>query len=195
MTNTPIFLRSAAASNGVLQGAVVLNNIKLNNVSTAVGVLNGPTVLAGGTTTIDSWGQGNVFKGSNPTGTFVQSSLPSIPKAGVLLDSAGRVFGRGHPQYESYTAAQFVSVKSEGAVGDGTTDDTAAIQAVFDKFAGCRVIFFDAGVYLVSDTIAIPAGAQVVGEAWSTILGGGTNFQDYNNRECPLFTYVSCGRG
>ena len=60
------------------------------------------------------------------------------------------------------------------------------------QWSGCKIIFFDAGVYLVSDTITIPAGAQVVGEAWSTILGGGTNFQDYNNRERRLSASGSC---
>ena len=182
MTNTPIFFRTSAASNGVLEGAIVLNNIRLNNVPIAVGVLNGPTVLAGGTLTIDTWGQGNVFKGNSGAGTFVQANLASVPKAGSLLDSAGRMFGRGHPQYEDYAPGQFVSVKTQGAHGDGETDDTAALQAVFDQFAGCKIIFFDAGVYLVSDTLTIPAGTQVVGEAWSTILGGGSNFEDFNNR-------------
>lgn len=34
---------------------------------------------------------------------------------------------------------------------------------------------------MVSSTITIPAGTIVVGEAWSTIMGYGSNFQDYNN--------------
>ncbi|KIJ14887.1 glycoside hydrolase family 55 protein, partial [Paxillus involutus ATCC 200175] len=58
VTNTPIFVRSSTASNGTLAGSLVLNNIKLTNVPTAVGVVGGTTVLAGGTTTIASWGQG-----------------------------------------------------------------------------------------------------------------------------------------
>ena len=190
MTNTPIFFRTSAASNGVLEGAVVLNNIRLNNVPIAVGVLNGPTVLAGGTLTIDTWGQGNVFKGNSGAGTFVQANLASVPKAGSLLDSAGRMFGRGHPQYEDYAPGQFVSVKTQGAHGDGETDDTAALQAVFDQFSGCKIIFFDAGVYLVSDTLTIPAGTQVVGEAWSTILGGGSNFEDFNNRALLAYSLL-----
>lgn len=50
------------------------------------------------------------------------------------------------------------------------------------QWAGCKIIFFDAGVYLVTNTITIPAGTQIVGEAWSTILGTGSAFADYNNR-------------
>lgn len=30
-----------------------------------------------------------------------------------------------HPQYESYAVDQFVSVRAEGAVGDGSTDEYA----------------------------------------------------------------------
>ncbi|KAH9942506.1 beta-1,3-glucanase [Epithele typhae] len=181
VTNTPIFVRSLQPSNGSQHGVLVLNNIRLNNVPIAVGVNNGATLVAGGTKTIDSWVQGNVYKGTSASGSFVQASVSSISKAGSLLDSAGRIFGKGHPQYEGYAPSQFVSVKSQGAKGDGNTDDTAAIQAVFDKFSGCKIIYFDQGVYVVTGTITIPAGTQVVGEAWATILGTGSAFTDYNN--------------
>lgn len=49
------------------------------------------------------------------------------------------------------------------------------------QYAGCKIIFFDAGVYYVTDTITIPAGTQIVGEAWSVVLGGGSNFQSQTN--------------
>ena len=54
------------------------------------------------------------------------------------------------------------------------------------QWSGCKIIFFDAGVYVVNKTIDIPAGTQVVGEAWSTVIGTGTDFADYNNRERSL---------
>lgn len=111
----------------------MLNNIKLNNVPTAVGVVGGAVVLNGGTTTINSWAQGNVYTGTNANGRFIQSNIAAINKAGSLLDSSGRIFGKTHPQYANYAPGQFISVKSQGAKGDGQTDDTAAIQAVFDK--------------------------------------------------------------
>ncbi|KAI9065088.1 glycoside hydrolase family 55 protein [Trametes sanguinea] len=181
VSNTPIFLRNSQPSNGKLAGSVVLNNVHLTNVPTAVGVVGGTTVLAGGTTTIDSWAQGNVFSGTSQSPKFVQAAVPAPTKASSLLDSAGRIFGKMHPQYEDYAVDQFVSVRDHGAKGDGTTDDTAALQAVFDKFSGCKIIFVDAGTYLISNTLTIPAGTQVVGEAWSVIMGGGSAFQDQNN--------------
>lgn len=36
-------------------------------------------------------------------------------------------------RYENYAVSQFVSVKSQGAKGDGVTDDTTAIQAVLNN--------------------------------------------------------------
>ena len=54
-------------------------------------------------------------------------------------------------------------------------------DASIRQYAGCKIIFFDAGTYLVSDTILIPAGTQIVGEAWSVIAGTGGKFFDYAN--------------
>jgi glucan 1,3-beta-glucosidase len=80
----------------------------------------------------------------------------------------------------------------------GATDDTAALNAIFSKYSGCKIIFFDHGVYYVTGTVRIPAGTQIgtpllcfivmfltplllVGEAWPTIIGGGSFFEDINS--------------
>ncbi|KAH7906291.1 pectin lyase fold/virulence factor, partial [Hygrophoropsis aurantiaca] len=107
---------------------------------------------------------------------FAQGSIVPPSKPSNLLDSAGRIFGKSHPQYANYATSEIISVKSQGAAGDGRTDDTAAIQNVINEYAGCKIIFFDAGSYYVTNTIYIPAGTQIVGEAWSVILAGGSNF-------------------
>ena len=54
------------------------------------------------------------------------------------------------------------------------------------QFAGCKIIFFDAGTYFVTNTITIPAGSRVVGEAWSVIMGGGDKFKDMLNPEVMI---------
>ncbi len=133
VTNTPIFIRTSQPSNGRLAGSIVINNAKLTNVPVAVGVANGAVVLAGGTTTIQSWGQGNVFTGTNPNGRFVQSNIVNANKPAALLDGSGKIFGKSHPQYQAYAVSQIVSVKDNGARGDGRTDDTAALKAIFAK--------------------------------------------------------------
>lgn len=148
--DTPVFLRTSTASTGVLasSGSLVLKNIRLDNVPTAVGVAGGAVVLAGstGTMTIDSWGQGNVYTGTNSAGTFTQGDLPSASIPSSLLDSTGRVVGRGHPQYEEYSVDQFVSVKDCGAVGDGFTDDTDALQEILNEVS---VLIVDSSCFQV----------------------------------------------
>lgn len=139
-----------------------------------------------------------MYSGTSGSKTFIQGDTTPPYKPPSLLDSAGRIVGKSHPQYADYATSQFISVKSKGATGDGHTDDTAAIRNVinevccilffscnlintFFQYAGCKIIFFDAGTYYVTDTITIPAGTQIVGEAWSVIMAGGSAFSDQNN--------------
>lgn len=66
---------------------------------------------------------------------------------------------------------QFATVKDFGAVGDGVTDDTLAInRALYQIYcvqvnpAIRRSLFFPAGVYLVTESIIVPPYATLVGE-------------------------------
>jgi hypothetical protein len=154
ISNTPIGIRSSTASDGSLKGSLVLNNVKLNNVPTAITVTDGTTVLDGtsGSSTIKAWGQGNVYSGTNGQGKFVQDNISAATKDASLLDSAGRIFGRGHPQYADYSVSQFASARDAGAKGDGVTDDTAALQKLLNDNKDCKVVFLDAGVYYITDT-------------------------------------------
>ncbi|EMD37582.1 glycoside hydrolase family 55 protein [Gelatoporia subvermispora B] len=180
VSNTNTFLQTSTNPVGSLDGSLVLNNIQLSNVQNAV-VAGSDVLLAGGTTTINSWAMGNVYSGTNGNGQYTQGNIAAINRPSVLLDNTGRVFGKTHPQYAEFSTDQFVSVKSNGAKGDGQTDDTAAINNVLSQFAGCKIIFFDAGTYIVTSTITVPAGTQIVGEGWTTIMGSGSFFEDYNN--------------
>ncbi|KAI6165441.1 glycoside hydrolase family 55 protein [Pisolithus thermaeus] len=192
--NTDVFISTTTPVNNSVGGSLVLNNIVLHNVPVAVGVQGGEVVLRGtnDTTSIQSWAQGNVYSGTDGKPVFTQGPIPGPLIPGNLLDSEGRVFGKSHPQYADYALDQIVSVRSMGATGDGVTDDTAALQQVFDEYAGCKLIFVDAGTYYITDTLIIPAGSQVAGEAWSVIMGGGSNFQDESNPKAVVQAGEAC---
>lgn len=64
---------------------------------------------------------------------------------------------------------ELVSVKDFGAVGDGQTDDTRAIQTAFDS--GARKVLFPAGVYL-TDKLLVPDWLHIEGEAYQPGIGG-----------------------
>lgn len=132
ISDTPIFYRSSRPSTN-LQGSIVLNNIKLKNVQSVVAVLDGETILQGGEGEIivDTWVQGNIYTGRQSRGYHKGNTWP-VPKDPSLLKN-GRIFGKGRPTYADYDVSQIVSVKDEGAKGDGHADDTLALQAVFDK--------------------------------------------------------------
>jgi hypothetical protein len=51
--------------------------------------------------------------------------------------------------------AQTVSVKDFGAVGDGVTNDTAAIQAAINSSAGFLSVYFPTGTYKITSQITI----------------------------------------
>ncbi|EJU01871.1 glycoside hydrolase family 55 protein [Dacryopinax primogenitus] len=173
--NTPTFIQTTTAQRTTLGGSILLSNIYLSNVTTAVADPEG-TVLAGGTTTISQWAQGNVYTGISGEYRYQQAALAAPYKPPTLLDSTGRIYARSRPQYTDYAPNQFQSVKAMGAMGDGVTDDTAAIQKTIDQasvYAGCKIIYFDAGTYYVTNTIRFPADTIIVGEVWSVIMGGG----------------------
>ncbi|KAI9277912.1 exo-beta-1,3-glucanase [Umbelopsis sp. AD052] len=180
ISNTPTGVLSGTSSTSQTKasGSLILDNVVLHNVTTAVG--DGTvTRLAGtsGSTTITSWGQGSLYTNTSGSGTFNQKTLPVIPKKGAnLLASDGRFFERPRPQYEQYAASDFVSVKASGAHGDGKTDDTAVIQKVLTESAGCKIVYFPAGVYIISSTVNVPAGTRIVGEAWSVLMAHGAAF-------------------
>jgi hypothetical protein len=78
-------------------------------------------------------------------------------KTSAVADSA--VSGIIKPSDWNAEHVDTASVKYYGAVGDGETDDTAAIQAACEAV---RHLVFPAGVYLVSDTIVIDNSTQTV---------------------------------
>ena len=87
------------------------------------------------------------------------------------------------PQYEALSVQSFYSARSLNAEGDGSTDDTLALNTLFNYTARHGLVaYIDAGIYLVTDTLYIPPNAKIVGEAQaSIIMAAGSNFENVNS--------------
>ncbi|KAJ5082967.1 CAZyme family GH55 [Penicillium argentinense] len=174
------FVASAWETSPSSNGSLILENIVLENVPVAV---NGPsgTVLAGGTTTISAWGQGHKYTPNGPTnfqGTFTTPTRPSA----LLASGSSRYYTKSKPQYETSSTSSFVSIRNAGAAGDGSTDDTSAIQsALISAASSGQIVFFDQGTYKVTSTIYIPPGSRIVGESYPVIMASGSSFSSISN--------------
>ncbi|KAB5515493.1 glycoside hydrolase family 55 protein [Coniochaeta sp. 2T2.1] len=189
--NTPIGVLTAySVSSPETNGTLILDNVDMSsNVPVAVSDSGSKSTVLAGNQKIASYVQGRTYGAQAGTpGKSVQAPQTDIPKPDVLLDKAtGKVFTRSKPQYENLPVSSFISVKSAGAKGDGKTDDTAAIQAVFDKATPDQVVYFDHGAYLVTDTVKVPKDIKITGEIWPLIMAGGsTSFKDQANPK-PVF--------
>ncbi|KAI0836389.1 glycoside hydrolase family 55 protein [Hypoxylon sp. FL0890] len=178
--DTPVGITTAweTGSKPATAGSIILENLSLSNVPVAVQGPSG-TVLAGGSTTIAGWGQGHQYTPDGPQtlqGTITPNSRPSS------LTSGSAYYSRSKPQYEDLTTGDIVSARSSGAKGDASTDDTAALQSAINSAASAgKVLFLDYGVYKVTGTLSIPAGAKIVGEGYPIIVASGSTFGDMSN--------------
>ncbi len=64
----------------------------------------------------------------------------------------------------------YAIVDDFGAVGDGVTDSTRAIQAAMDS--GKPIILFGKGQYLITDTVKIPRSVQIVDFMYANMASG-----------------------
>ncbi|PWY88635.1 exo-beta-1,3-glucanase [Aspergillus sclerotioniger CBS 115572] len=115
------------------------------------------------------------------TKTRLETTIASQAMASSLLTSSGGVFEKSRPLYESYSSSSFVSIKSAGAKGDGSTDDTAAIQKVLDAATDDQIVYFDHGAYIITDTIKVPKHIKITGEVWPMLMAYGDKFSDATN--------------
>jgi glucan 1,3-beta-glucosidase len=103
----------------------------------------------------------------------------TTPRAAALL-SNGKYFTMAPPTYKQYSVDQVLNIKTVAGLpvyGDGATDDTNNINAILSQYAGCKVIYFPAGTYIVTNTINVPAGSRIYGDAFGTAISAvGGNF-------------------
>jgi parallel beta-helix repeat protein len=104
-----------------------------------------------------------VYSAPSATERYSEIVVSGINAEDVIYDPP---FIGGEPTNVEARLAQTISVKDFGAVGDGTTDDTAAIQAALDAASEYSTVFFPSGNYIISDELVIPtANLLITGRA------------------------------
>lgn len=150
----------------VSKAGVIISNEK--NVYTQVGFQN---VLAANTPTFARFresgrtvaGQGKAYKVSSFTHGLTLPGLGRIGdyKTDMQAQPIASLPAPGAPAIRPLPpVAEWVNVRTLGAKGDNSTDDTAALQKAIDSH---RVVYFPAGFYKVSDTLRLRADTVLIG--------------------------------
>ncbi|KAH8690336.1 pectate lyase superfamily protein-domain-containing protein [Talaromyces proteolyticus] len=185
-TNTGVGIKTfhSASSLPESAGSVILENVSTQNEPIIVQGANNATSLAGIDGTIAGWGEGHSYTPDGPK--EIEGNITPNTRPNSLVQGNG-FYARSRPQYQSYSWSSFSSVRSGGATGNGKTDDTAALQQVINEATSTdRIVYMDAGTYLITSTLTIPASAKIVGEAYPVNMAAGSFFQDSSNPQAVV---------
>lgn len=188
-TNTAVLISPLKQATGSGSTGITLDNVKFEGVERPVAEESGSTLLAV-SGKVSHWIVGPIYS-SNRYFSTGNGYSKAYPRQHGLVDPKGAFFERGKPQYQTRDVAEFYHVKDFGAKGDGIADDTKAFQLALWASQG-KILFVDAGSYILTSTITIPIGSKVVGEAWSQLVASGPYFQDEGYVEERCFHLIHC---
>lgn len=158
---------------------VLLDNLVFSSSITNIVVMNNGMAALTATSNssmIASWVQGNVWlNDANQLTSMDLAAAGYAPtKPSALLASDGRFFQKGRPAFDSKMYMRSDAVLEYGVPNDGVTDATQSLQAaLYAAAADNTVLFLPYGHYLITDTVYVPPGSRVLGEAWSVLVAGG----------------------
>ena len=120
----------------------------------------------------------------NPTGLSLSSIGSSVTTSSTFTASKnGSPFSGATPRLISDGFGDYLSVKDFGAKGDGTTDDTVAINnAIASAASNVRKVFFPTGIYILTSPLVITAPVTFVGE--------GSGYNGYAGSTNPVGTII-----
>lgn len=95
-----------------------------------------------------------------------QTSLVNSAGAVTFLQAGTGAVARSVQSKER----DIVSVKDFGAVGDGVTDDTAAIQAAINSIANGGIVYVPTGTYCISKPLRMTPDKSLIGEGRTTTI-------------------------
>ncbi|OQD71379.1 hypothetical protein PENPOL_c001G06095 [Penicillium polonicum] len=179
-TNTGPVVRfhDSSHDSGNRNSQFLIQNLN-HDTSNAIAVDSQGNVALAATSHVDTWVWGTVAPETYQTGVSWDTKRP----APLLVND--KFFTKAQPTYQDYHTGDIVNVKTVSGhtvKGDGKTDDTESLNAILAENAdSCKVTYIPFGVYRVSDTIFVPVGTRIVGEAWSVISAYGDKFKDSDN--------------
>ncbi|EEU38415.1 uncharacterized protein NECHADRAFT_106587 [Fusarium vanettenii 77-13-4] len=186
MTDLRMHYVKVAVSTSIMSDnstALLLSNSGFYYVDTIVEDTSKKQVLLPGgpkTINVDTWGFGRVTSANGTTAFHNGAKLDSpVRDPSLVTGDRSQFFTRRRPKYDDLGFSQIIDAKGYGAKGDGKTDDTAVLRHLFSAAANMSaVVYIPFGVYIITDTVEIPVGSRVIGQAWPQIMATGSKFSD-----------------
>ncbi|KAH8894478.1 glycoside hydrolase family 55 protein [Thozetella sp. PMI_491] len=161
------------------QSSIVVENTIIDSSTVKVGT---SAVLAGSIRPGSAWVRGNVYATSSKVKGLDGDKI-AVSRPEVLVNATGFYHTVVQPTYADFQPSQIVNIKEVAAhpvMGDGVADDAKSIQEILNQSVG-KVVYFPYGIYLLSDTVEVPPGSRLVGEAFTQLSATGPKFQDPRN--------------
>lgn len=151
-------------------------------------------ISAGITLTINGFLFKDQVSISSGSGTLTTKSITNPTFYDISSDE---IAGGVTPTNYEYAVG---NIKRYGGKGDGTTDDTTALQTAINAVINSGgLVFLPTGTYKITDTILLKAsGVHIMGEGFrSTVVkyvktAGGIAFSGDSLKQLSLTTYTSC---
>ncbi|KAI1278523.1 exo-1,3-beta-D-glucanase [Xylaria sp. FL0933] len=182
--NTPVGI-NVTSPNGATSSetfSITIDNLRVIGVDTTVKHESAGVTLAGSDDEIiESWIFGKTYDQDHSNGQYQSGPLAYLHPKTEALTGANGYFQRSKPQYSDITSNTFLSARI-GTLGDGVSDDTFGLSVMINIAALLkRPLYIPFGSYIITSTIKIPVGSQIVGECWAQIVAKGTVFEDIHN--------------